>query len=481
MLNNELEASYIIEKLFRDVPELKYLPKAAAERGMYGSFITGNEEVYFVFGYDADVIFRGNFYNIEGHLYLADEYDKEMRVHIHTSSVLRRTYNAILISSTCYSTYEGHVIVGYMNNLEQLTALCKVFKVTPPEYFDFSSAFGNLVRRYYKSIAQSGNQIRKKKLLDELRYQFFLCCLTSENPRPEDHGLSINDYRLSPYCVDKEPAKIEKAFKHPEKWEDHMFDYTKDYADNPSLCFDYVDSELIDTVKYLFEAHHIPYRITNAQGKSPKFLQKLADLNVSRMGVSLEEREVIVYPSTYVLFVEYLFRWAGVFNYFTKEEQLYAIDLYSSGTFYGFAIPCDPKLLIEFRRKKVRFGATHMLHLRGVSGRYDIYCVGDLSQKPLIDASITNYRAEQVHTHSQSVAVFLAESEIRKPNWEGGHQVLFCEYGNEAGTFVGDIQRENGVYELSCYDSDDVLREKGVLVEEEVPSAEHQYPHWKIF
>ena len=102
MLNNELEASYIIEKLFRDVPELKYLPKAAAERGMYGSFITGNEEVYFVFGYDADVIFRGNFYNIEGHLYLADEYDKEMRVHIHTSSVLRRTYNAILISSTCY-------------------------------------------------------------------------------------------------------------------------------------------------------------------------------------------------------------------------------------------------------------------------------------------------------------------------------------------------------------------------------------------
>ena len=31
MLNNELEASYIIEKLFRDVPELKYLPKAAAD------------------------------------------------------------------------------------------------------------------------------------------------------------------------------------------------------------------------------------------------------------------------------------------------------------------------------------------------------------------------------------------------------------------------------------------------------------------
>lgn len=481
MLNNELEASYSIEKLFRDVPELKYLPKAAAERGMYGSFINGTEKFYFVFGYDEDVIFRGDFYDIEGHLYLADEYDKEMRVHIHSPFVLRRTFNAYAMSRYDYPTYDGQAIIDCMNNLEQLTAICKALKVTPPEYFDFTPAFGILVRRYYKSIAQSGNQIRQKKLLDELRYQFYLCCLTSENPRPEDQGLSINDYRLSPYCVDKEPAKIEKAFRHPEKWEDHLFNYTKDYADNPSLVFDHVDAHIIDTVKQLFEAHHIPYRITNSEGKSQKFLQKLTELSVSRLGVPLESGVVIIYPDTYVLFAEYLFRWANIFSCFSRDDQLYAINLYNSGTFYGFPIPCDARLLIELKRKKVKFGASHMLQLGGISGRYTVYCIGDLSQKPLIDAIITNYMAEQVHTHSQSVAVFLAESEIRKPNWEGGHQVLFCEYGNEAGTFVGDIQRENGVYELSCYDSDDVLREKGVLVEEEVPSAEHQYPHWKIF
>ena len=61
MLRHELEGNFTTAQLFRDAPELKYLPAAACERGMYGAFVQGSTQLFFVFGYDKGLILGGDF------------------------------------------------------------------------------------------------------------------------------------------------------------------------------------------------------------------------------------------------------------------------------------------------------------------------------------------------------------------------------------------------------------------------------------
>lgn len=75
----ELEGNFKTADLFREAPELRYLPTAANERGMFSAFVQGTTQLFFVFGYDEELILKGDFLEIDSALYSAQEYYDERR------------------------------------------------------------------------------------------------------------------------------------------------------------------------------------------------------------------------------------------------------------------------------------------------------------------------------------------------------------------------------------------------------------------
>ncbi len=462
----ELEGNFTTAKLFRDVPELKYLPTAARERGMCGTFVQGTTQLFFVFGYDRKLIMEGDFIEIDGSLYNAREYLAERRVHIHSQHVLRKSFNAYPISRFHYSASETECLIEFMNDLERVMAISKEFRIPLTEYFHYSRTFGSLVRQYYDKLSTAFTQREADGLRQGLIFHFRSCMMISENPRPEDWGLTIEDYRTSAYCVDTNPAAIERAYRHPEKWESHLFGFTKDYADNAALSAVFVYGFIAGKLEELLRLHHIPYRFADVGKVSPKLMRHLAETDLGSRQDASGEPVILVYPAMYSMFIQYLMRWAFIDFYFTPEEKEKGYRLFQTGQFYGFSIPLIYQTVRFLRSRGIQLYSHELLQLRVLSGSTDTYCIAPLRQKPLVDAALMDYAAMQAYTHSQGSLKFYAASELRIPKWEGGHQISICEYGCEAGS-----PKDGGIAEMDYYNlhadhvPDEALKENGLLEE----------------
>ena len=339
-MRREVEASYASEEFFRGHPEVMHLPAAAAERGMHGVFILGMTCIYFVFGYDKELIENGHFYDINGHLYDAYQYRYEHRVHIHSQYVLRRSFNAISMSLKHHSLNDTKDIIDRMNELEHVTALSKLLHVDPPEYFDYSPSFNRICIEIKRELSRTRSKYEESKLLEKLRYQFFMSTLHTENLRPGDKNVTISDYMASAYRVDTKPSAIEKAFRKPEKWEEHLFDFTRDYADNSALSGIFVQPHEVEPMCELLKLHHIPYRVENEHDLSSKFTFSLTKQS-SPERESNKNRCPIVFPVQYGFFAEWLLRWVKIDILLYPEERQIADDLMRNGTYYGFSMPAS--------------------------------------------------------------------------------------------------------------------------------------------
>lgn len=462
----ELEGNFTTDRLFRNVPELKYLPTAACERGMYGTFVQGTTQLFFVFGYDQKTVMEGDFIEIDTSLYLEKEYLEERRVHIHSQYVLRRSYNAYPICQPDYSASEIQCILGFMDNLERITAFSKEFDIPLTEYFNYSTEFDILAKQYLNDLSTTFSQLERNKLKKELIYHFKSHMMTSENPRPEDEGLTIEDYRTSAYCVDTNPWAIEKAYRHPQKWESHLFGYTKDYADNPALSAVFIRRFIVKDLEKLLNLHRIPYRFARPEEASPKLMRHLSVTDLNGNWEDPGARVILVYPAMYSVFMHTLMRWANINFYFTSEEKAEGYRLYKTGQFYGFSIPLIYPVIRFLRSMGIKLYSNEFFQCRVLSGGGDVYCFAPLRQKPLVDAALLAYNAQLAYTHDQGSVEFCAASELRIPKWEGGHQISICEYGYEQGRHKDGSIAEMDYYNLHVdHVPDETLAEHGLLTE----------------
>lgn len=466
MLRHELEGNFTTAQLFRDAPELKYLPAAACERGMYGAFVQGSTQLFFVFGYDKGLILGGDFIEIDGSLYSAQEYFAERRVHIHGISVLRKSFNAYPFSRFHHSASEMACILELMNDLERVMAISTEFGIPMTEYFNYSTTFSSLVWRYYAAADAAPTQRETDHLEDELIWHFKACMMASENPRPEDTGLTLEDYRTSAYCVDRDPRVIEKAFRHPGQWESHLFGYTKDYADNSALSAVYVQGLYAEDLEELLRLHHIPYRFSDPGSVSPKLMRRLAETGIGTTQETWGERLILVYPAMYSMFMQHLMRCALIDIFFSMEEKDEGYRLFQTGQFYGFSIPLTYPVVRFLRSRGIRLYAHESVQLRVLSGYMDAYCFAPLCQKPLVDASLMDYAAQQAYTHDQGCAKFYSASEMRIPEWGGGHHISICDHGYQAGAIVNGQKAEMDYYNLQFeHVPDGMLKERGLLTD----------------
>lgn len=466
MLKNELEGNFTTAQLFRDAPELKYLSAAACERGMYGTFVQGSTQLFFVFGYDKDLILGGDFIEVDGSLYSAREYFAERRVHIHSISVLRRSFNAYPFSRFHHSASETACILELMNNLERVMAVSKEFRIPMPEYFNYSVAFSSLVCKYYAAVDAAITQREADRLEGELVWHFKACMMSSENPRPEDVGLTLEDYRTSVYCVDRDPGVVERMFRRPAQWESHLFGYTRDYADNSALSAVYVQGLYAEGLEGLLRLHHIPYRFANPGSVSPKLMRHLAETGIGAAQDVRGESLILVYPAMYSMFMQHLMRCARIDVFFTEEEKEEGYRLFQTGQFYGFSIPLTYPVVSFLKHRGIRLYAHESVQLRVLSGYMDAYCFAPLCQKPLVDASLMDYAAQQAYTHEQGCAKFYSASEMRIPKWGGGHHIAICEHGYQAGSIVNGQTAEMDYYNLQFdHAPDGMLKEQGLLTD----------------
>lgn len=460
----ELEGNFELAKLFRNNPELGYLPIAARERGMYGAFVRGTSQLFFVFGYDEKMVMEGEFIEIDGVLYSANEYFKEHRAVIHSQYVLRRGFNARPLATFQHTASVTECIMEFMNDLERIKAISERFGIPFPEYFHYSMTFDATVRRYYGLIAGARTRREKACLEGELLRHFRANVMTSENPRPEDKGLTIEDYCTSPYCVDTDPRTVEKAFRHPERWDDRLFGYTRDYADNAALSSVFVNAFIAKNLERLVNLHHIPHRYANQGDAAPKLVRHLEATDLGSGKDVVGFRTILVYPAMYSMFMQTLIRWAYIDSFFTDEEQAQAYKLYQGGQFYGFSIPMIYQAVSFLKKRGIKVCAHKLLQFKVLSGGGDGYCIVPLRQKPLVDAALLDFAAMNAHAHDQGSVEFYSASELRIPKWEGGHLVSVCEYGFEAGSDMPDGGfTDQDIYGLHGDVPDEVLKGQGLL------------------
>lgn len=79
------------------------------------------------------LILSGDFLEIDGSLYSAQEYYEGRRVHIHDQNVLRKGFNAYPLSRFHHSATEISLVLEFMNNLERAMAMFKEFQIPRTE------------------------------------------------------------------------------------------------------------------------------------------------------------------------------------------------------------------------------------------------------------------------------------------------------------------------------------------------------------
>lgn len=361
-----------------------------------------------------------------------------------------------------------------MNDLERIVAIAAKFGIELTEYFNYSPTFSALIDQYYAKIDAARSRHEAKCLEEDMVWHFKSFMMTSENPRPEDQGLTLEDYRTSAYCVDRNPSAVEKMFRHPEKWESHLFGFTKDYADNSALSAVFVQDWFAENLERLLTLHRIPYRFADSGSLSPKLMRHLTEANVISHREICGKRLVLVYPAMYSVFIQCLMRWALIDCVFTKEEQEEGYRIYQTGQFYGFSIALSPQILHMLRSRGVCLYAHELVQLRVLSGYLDIYCFAPLCQKPLIDATLLEFAAQQAHIHSQSFAEFYAASEMRIPEWWGQtHHIAICRQGYQTGCYINGKIAETDYYETSAeHFPDEGLKDSGLLTDTPITSQD---------
>lgn len=395
-----------------------------------------------------------------GKLYTVDELQSG-RLRINDDCMLAYDYNVCNIGNKS-DAYVIDAIIEQMNCLENVAALAKLFHIDIPKYFFYSPAFHREINDAFCKIEASDSVKYKERILATLRMQYLHSIMHYTNLRPEDPNPTLQDYMRSMYCTETKMSDIERAFRHPEKWESKLFKKTRDYVGNVYVCGASVSKCFLGNLLEYLQMYHIPYRIENEKTLSEKFLSHLVESNLE-----YSNNVVVVVPAGCVCLISELIRMSVADTLITREEFQYGQELLEKGQYYGFYMELNSEKLQKLRKLQVEFGVASCLNtnLDGYSMRG--YFVARLQDKPLVDEFLTNISIEEMYKHHHSVAVFTAVKEKRIPTWNGEHQIFYCRQGNERGALCNDgTYRLTDLMERSERKTDADLEERNGLVEE---------------
>lgn len=467
MITREVEGSRACECMFRNTPELAALPQIAADRGLYSSFFVGISCVFFVFGYDKELIETGAFTELFTRLYATDEYNAEHRLFDpHNFTILRRRYNVISLGSSDLLACSGmnstfSLALEQMNRLETIHQLAKRFHHPMPEYFDWGGGFGHHVAVCYAEINDARYRTTQEKAWNQLKQQFLYSCMTQISLRPTDRNYKLVDYANSIYCVGSDPMKDKKYLHHPEKWEKRLFAYTKDYSLNPYLEHGWIHTHLLDAFLRLLDLHQIPYRLCDEKILYDSTIKNF-QTSYAHQVAELYNDQLVYYPAKLAHFVEYLYLYAFINTYFTAEEEQWALDLVHSGECYLFyCLPRD-EYLTRLKESGIRF-ATHPILCNGNSVELVLVC--KLEDKADIDEIIYSMAIDYSFIHDHSSIIDSASSELRMPDVHGGIHISVC--ADQPSSVAGDpyMGYSYTPAKRQGHEAEQYLREQGLLVD----------------
>lgn len=463
MITREVEGSRACEDLFRNHPEFAYLPQAAADRGFYGCFVLGISYLYFVFGYDKELIESGDFIEVFTELYSAKEYLEDHRLsELNDSNIVCRRYNVTCISyrNSAYQTGKFSWIISYMNRLETVYQLSKHFNRPMPEYFDWGGDFEARLSMCRAEVNDAEYKKTQDDAWKQLEEQFLFSCMTQPCLRPTDKNYKLIDYMNSMYYVGSDPMQSKKYLAHPGKWENRLFAYTKDYAANKFLSVTTVPINILKEFLRLMDLHQIPYRTTKERTLSKESLKALRTQYAYVVANDCNQQAVF-FPISAVLSVSHLLHIAEVNSIFTAEEEAWAISMIGTGEYYLFDCPPITPFLARLREAGIKF-ASHPNLCSDTSS--DLVCVADLADKADIDAILYSASVDYSYMHTQSSISDPAVAEVRIPSANGGIDISVCT-DNPAiagNTYMG---RTFTPAKLKNYEAEEYLRKEGLLVE----------------
>lgn len=463
MITHEVEGSRACEELFRVHPEFTYLPQAAADRGFYGCFVMGISCLFFVFGYDKELIESGDFIEVFTELYAAKEYLEEHRLsEMADSNILCKRYNVVCIpyDSHAYLTGKFSWVISYMNRLETVFQLSKRFHCPMPEYFDWG---GDFEARLSVCRAEVNDAYYKKTQDDawyQLKEQFLFSCMTQPCLRPTDKNYKLIDYMNSMYYVGSDPMQSRKYLEHPEKWENRLFTYTKDYAANPFLSVATVQYDILNEFLRLMDLHQIPYRATKENTLSKESI-KAFRTKYAYVVANDCNKQAVFFPTHVILFVDHLLHVAKVNSLFTAEEEKWAMDMLGTGEYYLFDCPPTKPYLLRLREAGIKF-ASHPNLCSDTSS--NLVCVADLADKADIDAILYSASVDYSFMHTQSSISDSAVAEVRIPSAKGGVDISVC---TDNPAIAGDtyMGRTFTPAKLKNHEAEEYLRKEGLLVD----------------
>lgn len=463
MITREIEGSRACEELFRKYPEFAYLPQAAADRGFYGCFVLGISYLYFVFGYDKELIESGDFIEVFTELYPAKEYFTDHRLSETGSfNILCERYNVVHIpyDINFYQTGKFTGIISYMNRLETVFQLSKRFHCPMPKYFDWGGDFEARLSVCRAEVNDAEYRKTQDDAWRQLKEQFLFGCMTQPCLRPTDKDYKLIDYMNSMYYVGSNPMQSKKYLGHPEKWEERLFSYTKDYAANKFLSVVTVRYDILKEFLRLMDLHKIPYRMTKEKVLSKESIKALRT-NYAYVIANDCNKQAVFFPSQAILFVDHLLHSAKVNVTFSAEEEEWALDMLNSGTYYLFACPPLAPYLQRLREAGIKF-ASHPNLCSDTSSNF--VCVADLADKADIDAILYSASVDYSFMHTQSSISDPAVAEVRIPSANGGIDISICT-DNPAITGDPYMGRTFTPAKLKNYDAEEYLRKEGLLVD----------------
>lgn len=207
----------IIDEIFRN-PIIRDLPKFASLYGLYSTFIVGQEDIFFVFGFNKELIHHGSFVEAEGTLYPEEELKKVGYMHV--PYLFSRDWNVMKINDP-REIYD--YLPAKLETLEMFKTRYAKYGMKMPPYV-YASEIEMFEMRKYKAVTDNLTvkdeskriyEAREKVMLDDIAVWEWPITATSKKP-----GI-IAFVSLSRYYHETtNMSATRKQYNHPETWDE---------------------------------------------------------------------------------------------------------------------------------------------------------------------------------------------------------------------------------------------------------------------
>lgn len=395
-------------------PYVRDLPDKAALRGMYSRFIVGENDVYFAFGYNKDMVY-GDFIEARGAMipesvvrkcgYFVPEMD--------TTDVIRLDCETRKLNGNIQKKLA--IIFDLMKCMDFYTARCMRHHIPIPMYCyfsgvdDISSKFVSMLDN--KAVA---NTATKQSFWAQEDLYLKYCAIPEWPIHPDSKRPGLLAFSASRYQINTtDLQKIYNLYYHPDNWNSCLYAYD---ATNPWISLTILSKEWADYIIKGLDSMKIPCRIqedaqvARATKRENFFFRKLGLYNNFDETVN-----VAVNSSDYGAFVYWERKFISE-TYFSDAQLELGRQLYFTPQTAAYMFMVNVAMLKDVLRImgdyniQVGFPADYPGNLQEDSA---VWLITEISNLPLVLDILNVLNTNDYHTHFYGMD-FNSTSEIRR-------------------------------------------------------------------